>query len=159
MWKSREEIFTGVKMGVTLSQDDAGQMPPLAEILETLFDRHRRSDGKPHTNEEVASAIREAGTDITQSYIWQLRHGQRADPRGSHLKGLATFFGYPAGYFLDVGTYRAIERQWQSGKVDPTAAVPHQTTAMMRQVEELSPQMQSVLGQLIVSVQRELHNK
>jgi len=83
-------------------------MPSFKENLEYLFDRRRRSDGEPYSNEEVASAIRDAGGSITAAYLSALRRGDRDDPRGSYLVWLGRFFRVRAGFFLDPDTNAAV---------------------------------------------------
>ncbi|MFC9931758.1 helix-turn-helix domain-containing protein [Streptomyces sp. NPDC127190] len=73
----------------------------LAQRLNRLFETvHPRGRG-PFSNEEVARAIREQGSDISKQYIAYLRKGERGNPRLHHLDALATFFGVPVSYFFD----------------------------------------------------------
>ena len=97
--------------------EGVGRMPSFAELLDGLFRRRRKADGRRHTNDEVAVAIKATGVDISQSYISMLRNGDRVDPRGSHIKALAQYFNVPAGYFLDQETYRSIEDESVSVQV------------------------------------------
>jgi transcriptional regulator with XRE-family HTH domain len=61
----------------------------------------RAPTGEELTNEHVAAAIRAQGTKISQSYIWQLRKGQKDNPTLRHVQALAAFWGVPAGYFFE----------------------------------------------------------
>ncbi|MFI6151437.1 helix-turn-helix domain-containing protein [Kitasatospora sp. NPDC051170] len=76
----------------------------LAERLDRLFRTVHPAGREEYTYEEVATAIREAGTTISHTYVWQLRKGVRDNPTMRHLEGLAKFFGVPASYFLDEDT-------------------------------------------------------
>src|SRR5688500_18345325 len=71
----------------------------LADRLNTLFDKVRKSDGCPFSLREVAEAITASGEAISHAYIGQLRTGKRQDPNLSHLKALAQYFGVPVEYF------------------------------------------------------------
>lgn len=55
---------------------------------------------KPFTDREVAEAVRRAGGDVSASYLYALRTGQRTNPTKQHMEAIATFFGIPAAYFL-----------------------------------------------------------
>jgi transcriptional regulator with XRE-family HTH domain len=76
----------------------------LAERLNHLFATVHPRGRRPYSNEEVASAIREAGGEISSTYIWQLRKGLKDNPTLKHLEALAQFFGVPAAYFVDDAT-------------------------------------------------------
>jgi transcriptional regulator with XRE-family HTH domain len=86
-------------------QDDASTEPAtLAEKLDFLFRTVRTPGGREFSHEDVARAIGQAedGPTISATYIWQLRRGQRTNPRMSHLHALARFFGVDPGYFFPV---------------------------------------------------------
>jgi transcriptional regulator with XRE-family HTH domain len=76
----------------------------LAERLDRLFRTVRPAGRGEYSYEEVASAIRDRGTMISHTYVWQLRKGIRDNPTKRHLEGLAQFFGVSASYFLDEDT-------------------------------------------------------
>lgn len=74
--------------------------------------RRMHAPGKPElTNEQVAAGVREHGYDISATYVWQLRNGQRDNPTYRHIKGLAAFFGVPPAYFIDDHTRNDIDRE------------------------------------------------
>ncbi len=73
----------------------------LADKLNYLFAATKSPAGCEYSNEQVASAIRNAGVTISQSYIWQLRKSKKSNPTLSHLQALADFFGVPVAYFFD----------------------------------------------------------
>jgi transcriptional regulator with XRE-family HTH domain len=73
----------------------------LAEKLDYLF-RTVRPQGREFTHQEVADGLRdEGGPTISATYVWQLRRGQRTNPRMSHLEALARFFDVAPAYFFD----------------------------------------------------------
>ncbi|MEW1683185.1 helix-turn-helix domain-containing protein [Streptomyces sp. NPDC093594] len=82
-----------------------------ADKLNRLFTTVRPDPSHEYSNEQVASAIREGGVPISQSYIWQLRKGRKTNPTLRHLQALAKFFGVPAAYFVDDSTRARIEEQ------------------------------------------------
>lgn len=73
----------------------------LASRLNRLFATVCRPDGQEYSNEYVARSVTEAGTTISQSYIWQLRKGKKDNPTLKHLQALGDFFGVPPAYFFD----------------------------------------------------------
>jgi transcriptional regulator with XRE-family HTH domain len=75
----------------------------LAEKLDHLF-RTVKPQGREFTHQEVAEGLRdEGGPTISATYVWQLRRGQRTNPRMSHLEALARFFDVAPAYFFDEG--------------------------------------------------------
>jgi transcriptional regulator with XRE-family HTH domain len=73
----------------------------LAGKLDHLFRTVKAPSGRPWTHKEVAGALRAAGgPTISATYLWQLRSGQRTDPRMSHLDALARHFGVAPAYFF-----------------------------------------------------------
>lgn len=72
-----------------------------ADRLNYLFETVHPAARKPYSNPEVATAITEAGVNISSAYLWLLRTGQRDNPTLRHIEALARFFGVPAAYFLD----------------------------------------------------------
>jgi transcriptional regulator with XRE-family HTH domain len=123
-------------------------MPPLAELLNVLFDKRRKPDGRPYSNEDVASAIRAAEGQITQSYIWMLRRGTREDPKISHLKMLADFFEVPSGFFLDPDVFEATMAEL-SGEPAKDTGESKLDRVMLRRVNEMSPQSRKLVMSMI----------
>ncbi|MDQ1287030.1 MAG: hypothetical protein QG622_595 [Actinomycetota bacterium] len=80
----------------------------LAEKLDRLFDLHRRPDGKKCSLRDVAKGVTEAGVPLSASYLSQLLTGQRDNPSGAVLQGLARYFRVDVGYFL--GENEEVER-------------------------------------------------
>jgi transcriptional regulator with XRE-family HTH domain len=83
----------------------------LADKLNELFANVRPDVGHEYSNEQAAAAIRGTGVTISQSYIWQLRKGIKANPTLKHLEALAGFFGVPTAYFLDTETSNRVAEQ------------------------------------------------
>jgi transcriptional regulator with XRE-family HTH domain len=74
----------------------------LASKINKLFQLVRKPDGEQLTNEEVATACREAtGESFSATYLWQMRTGRRDNPTKRHLEALANFFDVPVAYFFD----------------------------------------------------------
>jgi transcriptional regulator with XRE-family HTH domain len=83
----------------------------LADRINHLFATVRAKGDQEYSNEQVASALREAGTPISQSYIWQLRKRKKTNPTLKHLQGLANFFGVPPAYFFDDEVARSVDNK------------------------------------------------
>ncbi|MEA5364026.1 helix-turn-helix domain-containing protein [Amycolatopsis sp., V23-08] len=84
----------------------------LADKIDQLFHVVRRADREPYSNEEVATACREAtGESFSTTYLWQLRTGRRTNPTKRHLEALAQFFGVPPAYFFDDEQSRKIAEE------------------------------------------------
>ncbi|GAA4730090.1 helix-turn-helix domain-containing protein [Phytohabitans rumicis] len=79
--------------------------------LNYLFDTVR-APGRttPYTAQEVADAIRDAGTDISKGYISLLRNGERSNPTMTIVQAIANFFQVPPAYFFDDAAYEAARR-------------------------------------------------
>lgn len=84
----------------------------LAEKIDILFQTVRRPNRDMFSNDEVATACREAtGESFSATYLWQLRTGRRDNPTMRHLEALAQFFGVPVAYFFDDDQSTAIARE------------------------------------------------
>lgn len=84
----------------------------VATKLEHLFHTVRKPDRREYTNDEVAALIlSDQEVQISSSYIWYLRTGQRDNPTFKHLNALARFFGVPAAYFFDEETTERVEAE------------------------------------------------
>ncbi|MFF3767046.1 helix-turn-helix domain-containing protein [Streptomyces sp. NPDC001922] len=79
----------------------SGAALTLADKLNHLFNTVLPAGRGPHSTEEVARTITDAGIPISGSYIWLLRRGRRDNPTLKHLEGIAKFFGVPPAYFFD----------------------------------------------------------
>ena len=116
----------------------------LAGKLDRLFQTVHPADRAEYTYEEVANAIRENGTMISHTYVWQLRKGLRDNPTVKHLDGLAQFFGVPKSYFLDEDTAE-IDAQLQL--LAALREAPVRSIAL--RAAELSPSGLAAIGAMI----------
>ena len=84
----------------------------LAEKLDRLFKTaHPRGRGE-YSYEEVAEGIRRrGGVTISASYLWELRTGQKDNPRKKHLEAIADYFGVSPTYFFDDAIAARIDAQ------------------------------------------------
>ncbi len=93
----------------------------LAENLDRLFDiiRPEGPKGRRYTNEEVATAIKQAdpGIRVGGAYLSALRKGTKRNPSTELLTALARFFGVPASYFLDENTAAQTDAEIELAKV------------------------------------------
>lgn len=69
----------------------------VADLINQLFDRHRRADGKEYTNHEISKAT--AGK-LSPTYLAKLRSGEIPNPGRYRLMLLCKFFHVPASYFF-----------------------------------------------------------
>lgn len=93
---------------------EAGQQPglTLADKLNRLFALMHPVGEREPSNARVASAIREeCGVEISHTYIWMLRNGQRANPTMRHLEGLAWYFGVDPNYFFNTDRAAEIDKE------------------------------------------------
>lgn len=115
----------------------------LADKLNHLFATVRARGGQEYSNEQVATAIGEAGVAISQSYIWQLRKNKKGNPTLKHLQALADFFGVPAAYFFDDAVTDRVEGQLAIMKAEQerldTAVGSSEVKLMAMRAGELSP--------------------
>lgn len=106
---SRGQARKGVS-GV--AQGDTTRRRTLAEKIDILFQTVRRPNRDMFSNDEVATACREAtGESFSATYLWQLRTGRRDNPTMRHLEALAQFFEVPVAYFFDDDQSTAIARE------------------------------------------------
>lgn len=72
-------------------------MPTVAELVEDLFQTHRRPDGREYTNREVSLAL---GGQVEPSHLSKLRNGKITNPGRETLLLLCRFFNTPPSYFF-----------------------------------------------------------
>lgn len=94
-----------------MDAQEPGGGRPLADKLNHLFAGMTTRGGQEYSNEQVASAIVATGVTISQSYIWQLRKGNKDNPTYKHLRALAAFFGVPVSYFFDDEVTDRVDQQ------------------------------------------------
>ena len=73
------------------------QDPTTAELINRLFDQHRRPDGKEYTNHEISKATE---GKLSPTYLAKLRSGEIPNPGRYRLMLLCKFFHVPASYFF-----------------------------------------------------------
>ncbi|MER5262279.1 hypothetical protein ABTZ99_09390 [Actinosynnema sp. NPDC002837] len=139
----------------------------MAEILETLFDRHRKPapagskrPGRPYSNQEVADWCTAKGVEMSQTHVWNLRQVSKSvDPRVSHLKAIAEFFGYRPAYFLDSEVYWETEARYGNPNTDgeaddlATARQAAQARVLLRRVDNLTPAGRSLIAGVVDQVE------
>ena len=86
--------------------------PSFAERLDGLFKRVTNpATGAEYSYEQVAEGVRQKGYEISSAYIWQLRKGQKDNPRLRHIVGLAAFFDVTPSYFVDDEVHQRIDAE------------------------------------------------
>lgn len=75
-----------------------------ANLLDRLFVTRMAPDGKPWSLSAVARELTTRGLPTTQSYVSQLRSGDRNNPTLAYVTALASVFGVPTTYFLGSGS-------------------------------------------------------
>ena len=120
----------------------------LADRLDRLFRTARSPRGRPYTTGEAARAIAAAGgPTISPTYLWELRTGRATDPRRSHLRALAAFFGVPCGYFFD-------DEPTSPTSDDPAVLLALRDDAVRRFVARLAGLSPTTLEALVGIVER-----
>lgn len=95
---------------MTPSKQGEGDARSFAERLDHLWQTVHPGD-RPYTYEQVAAQLAADGCDISVSYLWQLRKGERDNPTLRHVQGIAHFFGVPASYFFDTDEEQRVNAQ------------------------------------------------
>lgn len=73
-------------------------MPPtVAELVDRLFQTHRRPDGKEYSFHEVAAKL---NGQLSPGYLAKLRNGTSGNPSRQSLLLLCQFFKVPSSYFF-----------------------------------------------------------
>lgn len=73
------------------------ELANVAELVDQLFKRYRRNDGREYTYQEVSSAL---DGEIDISTISKIRSGVIGNPGRKALLLLCQFFQVPASYFF-----------------------------------------------------------
>lgn len=71
--------------------------PTFAELIDHLFQTHKRPDGKEYSLTEVSEAL---DGDVAPSYLSRLRNGKINNPGRETLIGLCRFFKVAPTYFF-----------------------------------------------------------
>src|SRR5512145_1629329 len=91
-------VFLSIKYAIGLAYLNRAVMAndtTIAELVNRLFQEHRRTDGQEFTNQEVAHEL-----SIHPSYIGKIRAGKVPNPGRDTLKQLCLFFQVPSSYFF-----------------------------------------------------------
>ncbi|MBO4209174.1 helix-turn-helix domain-containing protein [Micromonospora echinofusca] len=121
-----------------------------ADRLNLLFETIRPAGRRtPHSNKEVAAAIRAAGGSISDVYIWQLRSGRRKNPTKDHIEALAAFFGVSPAYFFDDELARHTIADLRTLDALRRLQVQHVSLRTVLQHKGLSPASQEVIQQMV----------
>ncbi|WP_054536940.1 helix-turn-helix domain-containing protein [Herpetosiphon geysericola] len=118
-------------------------MKTLADLINELFDTHRKPNGDRYTNKEVSQALDGA---IDQSTLSLLRSGRNANPGRMILLHLCRFFEVSPSYFFP--------------ELTPTNHHPNTQAqgfakVLLRGVQTFSPQTQQKLFDLLESIAAE----
>lgn len=84
--------------------DDGGAVGMvLSDQLNRLFEVQRPNvaPDKPWTNRDVVTACKQAGHDLSESHLSELRRGVKRNPTLRTLTAIAWFFEVRVGYFTD----------------------------------------------------------
>lgn len=126
--------------------------PTLAAHLDQLFDdiRPHGAGGRRYTNEEVATAIREAhpGIRVGGAYLSALRKGSKRNPATELLAALARFFGVPASYLLEDSADARTDAEIELAKVAHNLGVRHLALRAL----ELSPEGLAAVTRIVEQV-------
>ncbi|MFE0591643.1 helix-turn-helix domain-containing protein [Micromonospora echinospora] len=121
-----------------------------ADRLNLLFETIRPAGREaPHSNKDVAGAIRAAGGSISDVYIWQLRTGRRTNPTKEHIEALAQFFGVSPAYFFDDEQARHTIADLRTLDALRKLQVQHVSLRTVLQHKGLSPASQQVIQQMV----------
>lgn len=71
--------------------------PTFAELIDHLFQTHKRPDGKEYSLTEVSEAL---NGDVAPSYLSRLRNGKINNPGRETIIGLCRFFKVTPTYFF-----------------------------------------------------------
>lgn len=72
-------------------------MKDLAELINDLFETHRKPNGERYTNKEVSEAL---GGGLDHSHLSLLRNGKSSNPNRLTLLRLCQFFKVSPTYFF-----------------------------------------------------------
>lgn len=77
-------------------------MPTFADLLEELFRRRRRPDGRRYSLRDVATAMSGAANpvQISHQYLSMLLRGEQRNPTLEVIEGLCLFFDVSPEYFF-----------------------------------------------------------
>ncbi|MCK2237729.1 MULTISPECIES: hypothetical protein [unclassified Crossiella] len=127
-------------------------LPTTADVLNLLFRKVLKPNGREYSNVDVATAMRAVGVDVTSAYISQLRSGARKDPRISYCDALARVFNVPAAVFVCSVEYAQLAYRLET-PVRSVLPVPRpEQHAMLRTFDTLGPKGQELILGLLNQV-------
>ncbi|MFR9806476.1 XRE family transcriptional regulator [Pseudonocardia sp. RS010] len=126
----------------------------LSEKINYLFEMVRADDGGRLTSKEAVARIREAGTEISESHLSELRRGVKTNPTIRVLEALAGVFRIPVAYFFQddrdvvalVDSELELREAMREAKVADIAHRAH---------SDLSPQQQTELNRVLAQIIRD----
>lgn len=118
-------------------------MKTLADLINDLFDTHRKPNGDRYTNTDVSTALNGA---IDQSTLSLLRSGRNVNPGRLTLLHLCRFFQVSPSYFFPELT---------PPNPHPNAQAQGFAKVLLRGVQTFSPETQQKLFDLLDSIAAE----
>lgn len=112
-------------------------MKTVAELVEDLFQTHRKPNGKEYTYVEIAEAL---GGIIDPSHISKLRSGRIKNPSRETLLALCQFFKVPSSYFFP--------------ELNIVETPPEEDILALAARSSLSEEVQTKLKELIKAMQK-----
>ncbi len=114
-------------------------MHSVADLVNALFETHRKPNGSPYTNREVAFALAKFGVEIDPSSLSKVRNGKTANPGRDTLLGLCRVFKIPPSFFFpEIETVEL-----------PAPSSPADQLQLALQANGLSPEVQEKIEQLV----------
>ncbi|MBA3947091.1 MAG: helix-turn-helix transcriptional regulator [Herpetosiphonaceae bacterium] len=119
-------------------------MDTVGQLINDLFQTHRKPDGKEYTHKEIFLAT---GGAIDPSYLSRLRHDKIPNPGRETLLALCRVFKVPPSYFFPELEHLA------EGAPEPTT--PQLQFRLALRASRLQPDVQEKLEQLFRALQGE----
>jgi transcriptional regulator with XRE-family HTH domain len=120
-------------------------MKTLAELVNDLFQTHRRPDGREYTYKEVTVALDGV---VEPSHLSKLRTGKITNPGRETLLSLCRFFNIAPTYF-----FPELDALPRSSSRQPVATQVHSLRLALRSAG-LQPEVEEKLEELIVALQQ-----
>jgi transcriptional regulator with XRE-family HTH domain len=124
---------------------------PFSTLLDRLFVEQMGPDGKPWSLSAVARELTARGLPTTQSYVSQLRSGDRNNPTLAYLTALAEVFGVPTSYFVGDG---ALEPALQADFDLAIALRAAGVKGIAMRATKLTPESLQMIQQILDSVRQ-----
>jgi transcriptional regulator with XRE-family HTH domain len=124
-----------------------------AEKFSHLIDTIHPPDRDPYTDLELAEVLGKS-----RQYVWQLRKGERGEPRQSIVLAITRFFGVPDDYFVSDEVTATVDAEIEAlvshrdgAERDPREDV--EARRLAQRVMGLTPQHRQAVSSLIESLQ------